>query len=455
MELTQKQTFDQTFTFYGGARKFARYHGQEAILHGPAETGKTISALYKAHLCACKYPRASIVIARKVLNDVYSSAWVMLRHKVLGDDMNRWPCAPYGGLDRPEKLNYVNNSVIWFAGFDRSGKVLSAEHDLIHIVQAEECSLDNWETATTRTTGRAGNMPYSQTTGDVNPAYPSHWMYHRESLRVFYSQHSENPALYDQVTGEITEQGQRTMAVLDALTGVRRDRLRDGKAAQAEGAIYKSYNEATHLVYYEARKFPRYVAGIDWGFSHPGVIGVFGCDGDDKMFRVAEIYRAGETDDWWLARAIELDEEFGIEAFVCDPSQPAYITKFNGAGLNAIGGFNGVLAGINAVEERCKSNRIFFYRGVNRYVDEDLRRDKKPHKTEDEIPGYVWAGTAKEQPVKKDDHGCDMTRYAVAYVDRLGEAVAIAAAHADPVDIGSGIRIERGNKQWQRKRVRR
>jgi len=403
---------------YGGARQFVNYRGAEAILHGPAETGKTFTTLWKLHLCACKYPGASIVIARKVLNDVYSSVWITLKDKILGDP-DHWEWVPYGGVDRPSKLNYSNGSTIWFAGFDRSGKVLSAEHDIIYINQAEELGLDNWETATTRTTGRAGNMPYNQTIGDVNPAYPSHWMYHRDSLKMFYSQHSENPMLFNQETGEITEQGKRTMAVLNALTGVRRDRLRDGKAAQAEGAIYKHYDESKHLLYYEARKFPRYVTGVDWGFSHPGAIIVFGVDGDGAMYRVAEIYRAGETDDWWLARAKELHREFGIEVFACDPSQPAYITKFREAGLNAIGGFNGVVPGINAVEERWKTDHLFLYRGANRHIDERLKKDKKPHKTEDELPGYVWAGTAKEQPVKKDDHGCDATRYVVAYVDGL------------------------------------
>jgi hypothetical protein len=38
---------------------------------------------------------------------------------------------------------------------------------------------------------------------------------------------------------------------------------------------------------------------------------------------------------------------------------------------------------------------------------------------QDEFPGYVWASTQKEQPVKEKDDGLDMTRYVVAYVDGL------------------------------------
>jgi hypothetical protein len=431
---------------YGGARDFVNYRGPEALLHGPAETGKTFTTLWKLNLCACKYPGASIVCARKVLNDIYSSIWATLKDKILGHESEAWPCIPYGGLDRPDKLNYHNGSILWLAGFDRAGKVLSAEHDIIYINQAEECTLNDWETATTRTTGRAGHMPYAQTIGDVNPAWPAHWMYHRDSLRMFYSNHRENPMLYDQATGAITAQGLRTMAVLDALTGVRRDRLRDGKPSQAEGAIYTEYAEERHLIYSTAivSAFVRYICGVDWGFRNPGVMGVFGITGDSSMYRVAEIYRTNETDDWWLLRALELDREFGIEAFVCDPSEPVYIEKFKRAGLNAVGGFNAVLPGINAVQRRFQESGLFFVRDANRYVDEQLRRDKRPWRTEDEIPGYVWASNkTREQPVKENDHGCDAVRYAVAYVDRLDRTGADRAAAAPPVDVSSGIRIVR------------
>ena len=47
----------------------------------------------------------------------------------------------------------------------------------------------------------------------------------------------------------------------------------------------------------------------------------------------------------------------------------------------------------------------------------------RPHSFE-ELPAYVWAkaahGGAKEVPVKKDDHGADCLRYAVAWADGIG-----------------------------------
>lgn len=448
---------------YGGAREFVNYHGAEAIIHGPAETGKTFTALWKLNIAACKYPGASIVMARKVLNDVYASLWQTLKNKVFGPDLELWPCVPYGGLNRPSQLNYHNGSIIWLAGFDRSSKVLSAEHDIVFIGQAEECTLDDWETSTTRTTGRAGIMPYSQTIGDVNPAYPLHWMYHRESLKMFYSKHDENPTLYDQVTGEITEQGKHTMAVLNALTGVRRDRLLLGKPSIAEGAIYSDYSEARHLVYctdsrFSKVKFKRYVCGVDWGLRNPGAMSVYGVTGDGVMVRVAEVYRSGETDEWWAARGVELNREFGIEAFVCDPSEPAYIMKFQRVGLNAVAGFNGVVPGITAVQQRLKNDSLYFFRSANRHIDQNLLDSKRPSKTEDEIPGYVWANNkTKEQPVKKDDHGCDALRYAVCYVDEVSsDQYRRPGAGANPININlDNFKAKRGTRQCQTRKKRR
>jgi len=104
-------------------------------------------------------------------------------------ERDRWPCVPYGGDNRPERFMYSNGSVIWVAGLDKASKILSSEFDIIAVNQTEELSLVDWETLTTRTTGRAGNMPYSQTIGDANPGPPTHWIRNRPSLTLFESTH--------------------------------------------------------------------------------------------------------------------------------------------------------------------------------------------------------------------------------------------------------------------------
>jgi len=403
------------FTFYGGAREFATFHGSEALLHGPAETGKTISALYKLHLCACKYPKASIVIARKTLASCVGTVLQTFQNKVLDESS---PVSIFGG-SKPEWFDYQNGARIWVAGLDKSNKILSSEHDIIYVNQAEDLTLDDWETLTTRTTGRAGNMPYAQTIGDANPAYPSHWMYQRQSIRLFYSHHVENPTLFSQNTGVITEQGKRTMAVLEALTGTRRKRLLEGKPAQAEGVVYEQWNDAIHLIY--ANQVPncrRYIAAMDWGYRHPAVLGIFGIDNDGIMYLVAQYYMTGKTIDWWLDIGRKVKAEFNIEAMPCDPSQPAYIAQFVNSGVNARPANNDVLPGINSVQQRLSEKRLFVVRDSLRQPDQQLIADKKPYAVEQEFPAYTWANSkTKDVPVKELDDGMDMVRYAVRYVD--------------------------------------
>lgn len=425
-EIAQAKPGEADYTFYGGTREFARYKGPEAILHGPAETGKTLGALTKLHLCAMKYENASIVICRKTLTSTYATVLQSFVKKVLGvqEMIERGVIKPFGG-EKPEWFDYIGSGArIWMAGLDKSSKILSSEHDIIYVNQTEELEIDDWETLTTRTTGRAGNMPYSQTIGDANPSYPIHWMYNRESIRMFYSTHKENPMLYDPVTGDITEQGKRTISILEALTGPRRKRLYEGKPAQAEGVIYETWDDSINLIYRD--RLPRcirFVAGQDWGYTHPGCLGVWGVY-DGAMYLVAQIYRTKQTIDWWTERAKELHAEFGVEAFACGPDQPAYIETYRRAGLNAIAADNSVLPGINAIQERLKPDNptLFVVRDSLRFPDQELIDNRKPHKVEDEFPGYVWADSkAREQPVKECDDGMDMTRYAGMYVGKRSQ----------------------------------
>jgi phage terminase large subunit len=245
-------------------------------------------------------------------------------------------------------------------------------------------------------------------------------MYNRPSLRMFYSRHEENPMLYDQATGEITVQGQRTMSVLDALTGVRKQRLRYGIPAQAEGAVYDEWDQSIHLIYADrVPKCERYIASQDWGYTNAGVLGVWAIDGDGGMYLVAQVYQTGRTIDWWKATALDLDREYNLEAIPCDPAEPAYIDAYRQAGLPAFAADNAVLPGINAVKQRLAARRLFVVRDSLRRVDESLAEARKPSRVEDEFAAYVWADkTGKETPVKEHDHGMDMVRYAVMHLDQ-------------------------------------
>jgi len=408
------------YNFRGDNKAAIECQDMEVLLIGPAETGKTLAWLWKLHRIACKYERASIVLARKTLTSTYSTVLQSFQEMILerhfGEENS--PVYQYGGENRPSRFIYPNRSSIWVAGLDKSTKVLSAQHDLIYVNQVEELELDDWEVLTTRTTGRAGHIRYPQTVGDANPSYPRHWMYTREGITRLFSWHKDNPNLWD---GENwTEQGERTRAQLQKLTGVRFQRLFEGKAAQAEGVVYEQYNEARHRVYEkDLPPMQRYVGGQDWGYTNPGFLGVFGIGWDGHVYLVAQVYRTGEGIQWWAERARELNEEFHMESVQCDPAQPAYIAEYVKAGIRAESAFNDVLPGITNVQERLDQDRLFFVRDNLRHADPELERDHLPMCIEDELPAYVWADNKKDTPVKENDHGLDGLRYACSRIDRL------------------------------------
>jgi hypothetical protein len=275
---------------HGAVRDAINCRDAEVVCAGPADTGKTLGLLNKLDVCARRYPGASIVIARKQLTDTFGTVLQTFARKVIHREIEAGIIKVYGG-EKAQWFDYPNGSRIWVAGLDKSSKVLSAEFDLVYINQAEEVSLPDWEVLTTRVTGRAGNMPYSQLISDANPGPPTHWIKSRArsgQLTLFESTHRDNPEIYAPVTGEITEGGRQRLLRLRSLTGSRKQRLFLGLWAAPEGAIYDVFEEERHQVasFVPQPTWPRTV-GIDPVGAYVGALWAAW----DPQARVLNIYR--------------------------------------------------------------------------------------------------------------------------------------------------------------------
>ena len=418
---------------FGGALKFWLSKNHEVILAGPAETGKTRAVLEKIDALAWKYPNLRVAIVRKTYQSAVTSVIQTYQNKVLGAwdareqhfDPNLTPVAIYGG-SKPEWYDYPNGSRIVIGGMDKPGKFLSSEYDMIFVNQAEEIELAHWETLMTRATGRAGNMPYAQMVGDANPGAPTHWILGRRDeshLQFIESRHEDNPVLFDPDTGQLTDQGQRSMAALDKLTGVRKLRLRDGKWAQAEGVVYEEYNRSVHLI-------PRFEIPADWarfrvvdfGYTNPFVCQWWALDHDDRMYRYREIYMTGRTVKVHSGKIKELSDGEHIAATICDHDAEDMATLREN-GIPTTPARKAVSVGIQKVQERLKpagdgKPRIFFLEDSLVEIDHSLKEQHKPICTEQEFESYLWSNRArKDEPVKENDHGMDCTRYGVMHRD--------------------------------------
>lgn len=416
--------------FRGAALAMQSERAHEWIVSGPSETGKTFAALYRLNQLMREYPGAQAAIVRKTYKSMTGSVLQTWERKVIAGQPD---VTTYGG-SRPEWYEYANGSRVFVGGMDNPDKLLSSERDFVYANQAEEFTLDDWEKLTTRATGRAANAPFAMVFGDCNPGAASHWILRRPSLKLMYSRHEDNPTLYD-AAGNITERGRATMLVLDALTGVRKDRLRHGRWVSAEGAVYE-FDPGLH----EIDAFPvpahwRRIRVIDFGYTNPFVCQWWACDEDGRMYLYRELYMSRRTVRAHAEQINALSAGESYEATIADHDAEDRAT-LSESGIFTLPARKDVTVGIQKISERLKvagdgRPRLFVMRGSLVEQDQRLAEARKPTCTRDEFDVYMWPKSqdgrpVKEAPIKENDHGMDAMRYAGAYLDGGAGSTGIA-----------------------------
>lgn len=425
------------FRAYGGALDLWKARDHEVVIAGPYETGKTIAALHKLNALLCKYPRARALMVRKTYKSLLQSACVTLETKVFAYPPShpRCPISKSGG-QFPSAYTYPNGSLLVLGGMDKPDKLLSSEWDFVYVNQAEELSEDDWQALVGRATGRAANTPYPQVLADANPGPPSHWILHRKTLRLITSRHEDNPTLFaqnpDGTTGALTERGERTMAVLDSLTGVRLQRGRFGRWVAAEGQVYEDFQRDTHWVDRFEPEGWRRVWVVDFGFTNPFVWQDWLVDSDGRAFLANEIYRTGRLVEDHARDIKALMGKVEPEALICDHDAEDRATLEKHLGIRTIPAYKALAPGIQAVQARLRPAgdgrpRLFLMRDALVVRDEALAGARRPTSTLEEFEVYRWpkgegGASQKEAPVKENDHGMDAMRYLVAYLDDVASA---------------------------------
>lgn len=425
------------YSFYGANADALYSREPEMVLSGPADTGKTLALLVKCHLMALKYNGASIVILRRKAADLYGSALVTFKEKVLQASGTDGIVLPYGGVNKPQWYDYPNGSRIWLTGLygsrstaQISSKVLSAEHDIIYAVQAEELSLAEWESLLSRATGRAGHVPYAQLIGDCNPAHRMHWIKQRAKqglLTLYASRHQDNPSLYDPVTGELTEGGADRIARLQRMTGARLLRLYHGLWVAPELAIYDIFDEDKHIIksFTPPTSWPR-VVGVDPVGAFTAAVWLAW----DPRAQVLHLYREyyepfGRTTPGHAAELLRLSRSEPIFAWCGGSlSENQARVDFQGAGVPLVEPPHGdVWAGIDRVYQLLKECSIVVHDNCQNIISEigsyERKKDREGDAT-DKIEG------------KEKYHLLDALRYAVVWLTAAPETRVIY----DPVRIG-------------------
>jgi hypothetical protein len=410
---------------HGAALDLIRCRDEEILCEGPAGTGKSRACLEKAHLIAMRYDGARVLLTRKTRASMTESVLVTFEDKVL-DQASRRKLDVLNGPTRGHRTTYEypNGSRVVLAGLDKPEKIMSTEYDLAIVFEATEATEHDWEMVSTRL--RNNVVPYQQAIADCNPASPGHWLNQRAGagrMTRLLSRHEHNPELFDGSTW--TDYGAKYLSRLDALSGPRRDRLRHGRWAAADGLVYDGWDAGVHLVdRFDVPDDWRRIRAIDFGYENPFVCQWWAIDGDGRMVLYRELYLTHTLVADAAKRIIELSRGESIEATVTDHDAEDRAT-LRAAGIATMGADKAVRLGIQRVAERLRPAddgrpRLVLMRDALVSADRSLAEAKRPTCTADEFDSYIWRRTnagLKDEPEKSDDHGMDAMRYAVSYVD--------------------------------------
>lgn len=432
--MTAARVVEHRYAPRGAALELLRNKAPEILLSGPAGTGKSRACLEKLNLCAMKYPGMRGLIVRKTAVSLTNTALDTYRKAVAKEILANRGVYWYGGSGQePAQFRYANGSTINVGGMDKPSRIMSSEYDVIFVQEAIELTVTDWENLTTRL--RNGVMPYQQLIADTNPDSNTHWL-HRRALDgttlMLHSVHRDNPMLFDD-TGHVTERGAPYMARLDALTGVRHARLKDGLWVAAEGIVYDEWRDDLHWIpsFPIPHDWPRFWV-VDFGFTNPFVWQCWAEDPDGRLYLYREIYRTQRLVEDHAKHILRLVtkartgewKEPKPRAIICDHDAEDRATLTRHLGLPTVAAKKQKGPGIEAVKMRLRPAgdgrpRAFIFQDSLVEKDRELEEAGLPTCTKQEVGSYVW-DEAKDEPVKENDHGLDDFRYVVAHRDLRG-----------------------------------
>lgn len=434
------------FEAHGASIELLSATAREVLYEGAANTGKTRTVLEKCRMLM-EDPNIRglrMLWVRKTRKSLTQSVLVTWEQHVIPHDH---PCK-VGTAQRENRDHYYNAATdceIVLGGMDNPDRIMSTEYDVICYFEATEGALDEWEKLLTRARNKRVRLGYRengqpvywhQLIADCNPGAETHWLNQRAkegTMQRIKAMHKDNPVF--------TQEDQEA---LDALTGARRKRLRDGLWVSEEGQIWETWNAREMMCFKHELLWNKddpsegwrptwFFGAIDFGFRHAGVFQVWaGMDG--RMYRVAEVYKREKNIEWW-AGAIERQlNRFDMEGIVADSAEPGLIEYLNDR-LGTLAGREedplvrpvdkkpgSRLEGFSKVaDELTAGNIILCHDALEEGPCKVSLKKRQPTCTEDEIPSFTWRKSKDGQPVKEDsdpmcvDDGCFAMIYAARY----------------------------------------
>lgn len=456
--------------FYGAAARLFLSGEREVMAEAGARTGKSWVVLAKFDWLARKYPGSRWLLARKHFASMHQTTIPDWCDDVL------WPRHPSivgtAAPERRHKYVYPNGSLVYLTGFSDSAavdKIMSGKFDGIALLEAHQFTQRDIQMLLTRLSNDVAG--YRQMVFDINPQGAGHPLNKRLGVTRIGFRHQDNPFWFNHAVGQWSKRAFEYIGgTLQRLTGAPRARLLEHQWVSAEGLVWPEWDPEVHIVdaawdtSSDAQEHPRGLrltadecerlgwrnervairwafASVDWGTTAPGVIQVWGVDGEHRMWLLAEVYRTRQAREWWADRMVELWQRFGpLERIVCDPEDPDNIRLFNDRisafcgrpmPMLAIKANNRVEAGVELVRDKLNSRQILALPGATCTFgrDEDRAREGLPVSFFEEVGEWMYETHEDGRPNRDrpdpagQDHACDATRYAAMYCWRRDPAV--------------------------------
>lgn len=190
-----------------------------------------------------------------------------------------------------------------------------------------------------------------------------------------------------------------------------------GEFNKIEGLVYDCFRDDRDIAEpFTLSPKTTYIAGVDWGYTNPAVILVFGVEPDGSVYLVGEHYRTQQTIGDLVNVAIRFKKVYNIDRFYCDPSSPANLVEFAKAGLVAVAADNDIRSGVDALYELIKDNKFKVFSGRAPNFMDEISIYHYP--TEQDVSADK--DVKERQPVAQYNHAMDAARYVAIALKSTG-----------------------------------
>lgn len=422
---------------------FWEFEGDEILIRGPARCGKSTLILEYAISQMVKHNGIQILVARAFSVDLDA-----VRQNI--KDICKYRFSdPLSPIDVSGGSTFntirIGDSEMHLKGIDRSEGQLGAGYDMVIFSQAEQIKKENIDIISSRCTPASENWvedgkPRSMIIYDANPNRLDHWLevaISQNGLKKIDFNFPDHPAYYDE-EGNETDLFKQVYSRLDRMEGVWRQRLLEGKAANPEGTIFElqpchiltelpSDFHTTHLFY----------RGFDFGMKDPSVCLWFGVHRQTADVIVFREWRRVGIDTIQMGEQVKTHSKEKVLMTVIDNDENLQniLRKHTGIPTTlAQKGPNSIASGITLIQHKLKNaidgvdGGLYFYNDpVVR--DPQLVKDNAPLTILDEAELYAWQEN-KDQPIDKHNHGWDIVRYVLDYLETRKAGVGFASGAA-------------------------